>query len=647
MRLALRAAAAGAIGWVAFAFRFQAPDFHNDHFEHLSMARQVLFGELPGRDFFDPGRPLTVLLSAGAQALFGHSLFGEALLTIGALALGAAIVFWLAAGVARSYLAAALAALVVIAITPRLYSYPKIIVFAAALLVLWWYVDRPSIRRAVALAGMTVFALLMRHDFGVYIGVVSACALLMVRLKADPTTVVGSAFRRTTWRPVAAYFIAGALLVSPYLLWMQQNGLLATSTATGVGSLAGAARLTWRQLHFDLSNGIAHIDPVRGRIAVRWSGATTPDDRARLEQQYGLVDGHPDDESTSSYGLTNDSRDNLRTLVVDPHIDDTAGINRGAATLDAPAWTRWLSRIGVPRLVIGPFFSAEDSEAWLYAAVWLIPLIALCLIAVRVKRRGATMEAIKVGAAALLGIELNLFLLRGSLDSRLPDVVVPAAIVGAWLLAESAHALRRPRTSSGGWASLVGRGLVGTAVAAMLVVLGTAVSAYSGVTVGSLFRASVSPSRLRDVARSLHERPIDSWSSPHASGVSRLARYVFDCTTADDRLLLVAYEPQVFYYAERLFAGGIEHFHQRRFSSAAEQGRVVAALRRQRVPLVIVEDDRARMLQDDYAQVFAYIRERYVPVGETRFQAHRLWRIYADRTATERRKWDDLPCFAG
>jgi hypothetical protein len=36
------------VAWTAFAYRFSAPYFHNDHFEHLSMARQMLFGELPG-----------------------------------------------------------------------------------------------------------------------------------------------------------------------------------------------------------------------------------------------------------------------------------------------------------------------------------------------------------------------------------------------------------------------------------------------------------------------------------------------------------------------------------------------------------------------------------------------------------------------
>ena len=625
MRLALRAAAAAVIAWVAFAFRFQSPDFHNDHFEHLSMARQVLFGELPGRDFFDPGRPLTVLLSAGAQALFGHSLFGEALLTIGALALGAAITFWLASAVARSTAAGAVAALVVIAIIPRLYSYPKIIVFAGVLAVLWRYVDRPNTSRAVALAVVTVFALLMRHDFGLYVGIVSLFTLLLVRLKPD-----------TASRPIATYLIALVLLVAPYLVWMQMNGLLAASASGGATSLAGAARLTWRPLRIDLSQGLVHIDPVRGRVTVRWSSATTAETQADLERKYHLVLGHIEGPSTWSYGLTDDTRDNIRALVADAHVDDTGGINRGAATLEGSTVSRWVSRTGLSRVVVQPPFTSGDAEAWLYAGFWLIPVAAFCVLAVQGRRHGLSAELIKVASAALLGVLLNLFLLRGSLDSRLPDVVVPGAIVGAWLLAEALRALRR--------AAVPWRFAAATGMAAIVLVLGSAVAAYSGVTARSLLRGPSNPSGLRDVAQVLRRRPIDLMSADE--GVPRLTHYVFDCTAPRDRLLLVAYEPQVFYYSERLFAGGIEHFHQRRFSSAAEQSQIVAALGQQKVPLVIVDDERFRMLQDDYASVFAYIRGHYVPVGETRFNAKRLWRIYADPQTPVRRKWDDLPCFA-
>ena len=43
---------------IAFFYQVTRPAFLNDHFDHLSKARQMLHGEYPVRDFFDPGRPL-------------------------------------------------------------------------------------------------------------------------------------------------------------------------------------------------------------------------------------------------------------------------------------------------------------------------------------------------------------------------------------------------------------------------------------------------------------------------------------------------------------------------------------------------------------------------------------------------------------
>src|SRR3954452_16629385 len=116
------------VAWSAFAYRFSAPYFHNDHFEHLSMARQMLSGEWPMRDFIDPGRPLTVALSALGQWI-APNLLSEAILTMGALAVGAALTFWVASQASRSFLLGLAAAATVIAILPRLYSYPKILAF--------------------------------------------------------------------------------------------------------------------------------------------------------------------------------------------------------------------------------------------------------------------------------------------------------------------------------------------------------------------------------------------------------------------------------------------------------------------------------------------------------------------------------------
>jgi hypothetical protein len=56
--------------------------------------------------------------------------------------------------------------MLVIVISPRHYSYPKILVFAVSLLAVWRYARVPSIWRAVGLATATACALQMRHHFG-------------------------------------------------------------------------------------------------------------------------------------------------------------------------------------------------------------------------------------------------------------------------------------------------------------------------------------------------------------------------------------------------------------------------------------------------------------------------------------------------
>jgi hypothetical protein len=290
-------------------------------------------------------------------------------------------------------------------------------------------------------------------------------------------------------------------------------------------------------------------------------------------------------------------------------------------------------------LIIGPFFSAEDAEQWLYLLFWLIPLAALGVVAVRATHGRLTPDLIKVALASLLGVIFNVVLLRGSLDSRLPDVVVPPAIGLAWLLAEGA---RRVRPATPAWR-------VGAAVlaASACIVFGSAVPAYTGVAISPLVSASVDLRHVQEAARGLRVRPMDTWAGADSVGVRRLARYVYECTAPDDRLLLVAYEPQVFYYAERLFAGGMEHFHALRYSSPVEQAKTVARLKHQRVPLVIVENTRAQMLQDDYAQVFDYVEARFQLAAETTFGTAKQWRVYADPAFLVRRKWDDLPCFSG
>src|SRR5215208_5380523 len=80
-----------------FVLRFLSLELDNDHFRMITQGRQVVaYGELPFRDFVDPGIFLQILASAAAQALFGYNVLGEALLTVFFLALSAALTFLLA-----------------------------------------------------------------------------------------------------------------------------------------------------------------------------------------------------------------------------------------------------------------------------------------------------------------------------------------------------------------------------------------------------------------------------------------------------------------------------------------------------------------------------------------------------------------------
>ena len=109
-----------AVFGIAFFYQLTRPSFPNDHFDHLSKARQVLHGEYPVRDFFDPGRPLTIALSAAALVLSHDTLVGEAMLTMGAIALAVALVFELTLRLTGSAPWACWAAGCTLAIEPRL-----------------------------------------------------------------------------------------------------------------------------------------------------------------------------------------------------------------------------------------------------------------------------------------------------------------------------------------------------------------------------------------------------------------------------------------------------------------------------------------------------------------------------------------------
>ena len=167
---------------------------------------------------------------------------------------------------------------------------------------------------------------------------------------------------------------------------------------------------------------------------------------------FGLTAGVRADGQTWSYVLTDHETGNLRALIPDPVVEDTAGIDRGTLQVLPERWESWLTRkLFVLRLSLAPgVFPAQNALAWFYYLTILLPVVAPGWVGAawwsgRVARR----EAAVVAAAAILCFIISHTLIRGSPDSRLADVTPPTFVLAAGAAARAVvNARRTPDAAS-------------------------------------------------------------------------------------------------------------------------------------------------------------------------------------------------------
>ena len=476
---------------VTALFRFSATHaMSNDHFVHLAGAQQMLFGDLPTRDFVDPGHPLQFIVSAAAQALIGRTLFAEAIVVAVmfglAAALTAAVVWELTASMAL----AALAALAEVVAFPRSYSYPKLFAYGLTFWLAARYVRQPTTARLVWLAAGVAIAFYLRHDHGLFLGIGAALTVLL----ADEL--------RQTIPRVAMLVAAISVMVAPYLVYVQ--------AVLGLDMYFGTQMIYAR----DMSQREAH------------------------------------------------------------------------------AW---------PNPLIWP----NRPEAIVFYTYYLLPVVVALtlLLARRTSHRRVVALVLPI---AVVGLLTTFGFVRGlPLTPRLPDPIVPAVVLGAWL----AHRAQEGR---------YGRDL--TALAVILFVVSTyclgRVSDFPAQLESAGLRASLFnlPAHLVERTAQLRER--FSEAQMPSSTISQL-RPFFDyldrCTTTDDRLYLHGYIPEVAYYARRPFAGGAYVLPYS--SSDASKRLLVERLRRERVSFVLVASDYGDV--GEWSPFVAeYLKPRFVPLTD-------------------------------
>ena len=534
---------AAALGVLAFGVRLVTlSGLSNDHYMHLAWAQQLLFGELPGRDFVDPGMPLMYTLSALVQHVWPGP-FSEGVLTCALVAVAASATFVVVTELTGSIAYGIAGTLFEIAMEPRLYSYPKILVPAVALLLIQHYLRHPSRLRLVWMAAWTGIAVLSRHDLGIYAAAGVGAALLVAQ--------------RTNWRQalrvLTEYAVALVALMSPYVLFVQWS--------EGVGEHLHEA--------IEFAKGEAHQRFITPPAFPYWSNG------------------------------------------------------------DSTSW------------------SQMDSAVFLFYAANALAM--LCLVLLGRSKEHATGRVPVAAAGFTMLLMYLLVVLRHPIDSRIQDVAALLAINGAWALAESWQ--RATAVVASGPSPSRVRRLVPLAVAVMVV---------GGGLVNTWILSGL-PTRLKEThvadgfgtikhTLAVVEETGTVWPWERfwpAGELPAAVRYLHACTTSADAVLLTWAAPEYYYFAQRRFGGGHALFlPPNAFTTAHDQARMVERIRRDRIPVVLINEGRSDEFANAYPAVDRYIRDAYVPVGNFKIRDGSLITVAIGRDFKSRSTYDPdgWPC---
>lgn len=616
----------------------------NDDFQHLVLAQQLRAGDWPIRDFYDTGLGLMYVLSAAFQSIVGEALLAEAIIVAVAMAVSTYLVFRLVLTVTQSVAAATIAALVLVVAGPRGYSYPKFITYAVAATLCWAYIQAPSRRRALALGAWTAVAFYWRPDHGVYVAVGSALAFIATHGLRPPAVM----------RSLESGALALALIV-PFLIYsfavggtgyVRSGVVLATAQHTELDSH------TWPKWPIREAGDVfrreseSEYAPV---VGLRWTESSSPDERQQLLARYELQTVSTEGRS-AQVRLSRPALERLRSLINEPIVEDTAGIERGSSSLSADTWSP-LSRERFEhpwlrfRVLAGVDEQERAGEA-VGALFYLMPVLLLggVLFLPRTALPDAPRSAL--AALAVFGIVTNTGLMRSPYYVRAVDGAVLSAILFGICLA----VLLRVAAGSGivRRAALIGA----VAVFALLVVKSVAVAGEFGNRISMLAGEWRSPSQAGrawlTVARDLLANPpINQWEGRGPTVSIQLARYVRACVPESERVLVLWFAPEIYYYADRLMAGRHLVFVQGYQNLVLEQQLALAKVERYAPPIALANGSLDGFTHDIYPRVVDYVRREYDVGGSLENDGeHYTVLVRRDRPATSWYGESKWPCYA-
>ena len=246
--------------------------------------------------------------------------------------------------------------------------------------------------------------------------------------------------------------------------------------------------------------------------------------------------------------------------------------------------------------------SPESLLFWLYSAVG----VALTAMLVSWRRTPALPTAVALWVFVLA---FRVVILRHPLRARLPDVAVVAALAGVVVAAAMMRRVPAWWRTRPAWS-------VAAAAAFLTVALVTTVSLWSVVNLSDRlaqtgFRRGASGvlAATRDVVR---RGEAASWEHYWPAGdVPPVVDYLARCTKPSDRLLLTWFAPEYYLFAGRPFAAGQSQFFRQSFATDRDQDLMLARLRRQTVPFVLVNEAEQAEFSRAFPRLAAFLAQTY------------------------------------
>jgi len=635
----------------------------NDHFDRIARGRQIAqYGELPFRDFFDPGYFLTLFSSAAVQGLFGDNLLGEALLNVLCFSVGFVLTFVLLIRITRSLPTAAVVTALVIAAGPRFYDYDKVLFYPLGIFLCWRYIDRTSPRDLIMLALGTAVAFWFRYDNGIYIACAAGVSLLVVHW--------GS--RVTLAQRLGLYGAVVVVASLPCLMFLQVNGGVLeyvhqiTSYAKREGRRTAVFRLP--RLEIDKSAPLAMISPPRPAgypITVRWVDGVSDAERSELEQRFSLVNPEYDGERTWSYRLENISAEHVRGLIEDPSIEDTTSIDRSTArvTVSEPLGDKLQRFVPILRVRVLPgMVSRDNGVVFLYYLFVAIPCLAVMVVWWNTVRHREELQwrpdTARVLSLAAMCVLIEAFILRDPVSARIGAVAPPIAILGAWIVvnvgARQPYGTHVATTAaraaeSGGWVSRMLTAHRVWALSRLIVLTSLCIGAIT-VWGNRLSNSRVTPTLFAERLKELAVSPPSEKLLP-TGRLAGLGQYAKACTGPNDRILATWFVPELYSYAARGFAGGMVVFFGGHWSETPFQQRILSRLRHQSVPIVFIEMATYDDFRHAYELIDDYLRANYRIAGESNLgnpdTGEHGYRVMVRKELTPSRTYErwQLPCF--